>query len=53
MSVEFKEKIEGLVKEIIAEEVTEAVVNETIEPVIPKMKYGNKKKFTAKDENED
>ena len=53
LSVEFKEKIDGLVKEIIAEEVTEAVVNETIEPVIPKMKYGNKKKFTAKDENED
>ena len=53
LSVEFKEKIDGLVKEIIAEKRNEAVVNETIEPVMPKMKYGNKKKFTAKDENED
>ena len=53
LSVEFKEKVDGLVKEIIAEEATETVVSETIEPAMPKIKYGNKKKFTAKDENED
>ena len=53
LNVEFKEKIDGLVKEIIVEEATEEVDNETIEPVMPKMKYGNKKKFTAKDKNED
>lgn len=53
LNTTFKEKINNLIKDIVAEENIETVINEAVKPVLPKMKYNGKKKIKEKDENED
>lgn len=53
LSISFKEKINNLVKDIIAEENIETIIDETVDPVLPKMKYSGKKRIREKNESDD